>query len=70
MVGSKKLKDLFIDLKVSKDKRNDVPIICFGDKIGWIVGYRMSELFKVDKNTRNILAIKFESEELGKYDQH
>lgn len=70
MTGSKKLKDLFIDLKVSKDKRNDIPIICFGDKIGWIVGYRISELFKVDKNTRNILAIKFESEELGKHDQH
>ncbi len=70
MVGNKKLKDLFIDLKVSKDKRDDVPIICFGDKIGWIVGYRISELFKVDKNTRNILVIKFESEELRKYGQH
>ncbi|WP_333860207.1 tRNA lysidine(34) synthetase TilS [Clostridium sp.] len=64
MIGSKKLKSLFIDLKISKDKRDKIPLICFGDNIAWIVGYRISELFKVDKNTKNILAIKFESEEL------
>lgn len=70
MIGNKKLKNLFIDLKIPKDKRDNIPIVCFGDKIGWIVGYRISELFKIDEYTRNILAIKFESEELGKYDQY
>lgn len=64
MIGSKKLKSLFIDLKISKDKRDKIPLICFGNNIAWIVGYRISELFKVDKNTENILAIRFESEEL------
>lgn len=64
MNGSKKLKNLFIDLKISKEKRDTIPLICFGGEIGWIVGYRVSELFKVDKNTKSILAIKFESEEL------
>ncbi|MFL0195153.1 tRNA lysidine(34) synthetase TilS [Clostridium sp. WILCCON 0269] len=64
MVGSKKLKSLFIDLKISKNKRDKIPLVCFGNEIGWVVGYRISELFKVDKNTKDILAIKFESEEL------
>lgn len=64
MKGSKKLKSMFIDLKVSKEKRDDIPLICFGEYIGWLVGYRISELFKVDKNTENIVAIKFESEEI------
>ncbi|MCI1944586.1 tRNA lysidine(34) synthetase TilS [Clostridium luticellarii] len=64
MSGNKKLKDLFIDLKVAKDRRDSIPLICFGDKIGWVVGYRISELFKVDKNSKTILAIGFESEEL------
>lgn len=64
MIGNKKLKSLFIDLKISKDKRNKIPLICFGDDIAWIVGYRISELFKIDKNTKYVLAIKFESEEL------
>ncbi len=62
MVGSKKLKDLFIDLKVKKAERNNVPLICFGDDIAWVVGYRISEKYKINSNTENILQIKLESE--------
>ncbi|MBA5851984.1 tRNA lysidine(34) synthetase TilS [Clostridium sp. cel8] len=64
MKGSKKLKDLFIDLKISKNERNNIPLICFGKNIAWVVGYRISDIFKVDKSTKNILAISFESEEI------
>jgi tRNA(Ile)-lysidine synthase len=63
MKGNKKLKDLFMDLKIPKDERNEIPLICFGDYIGWVVGYRISEKFKVSKNTQNILQITIESEE-------
>ena len=63
MKGNKKLKDLFMDLKIPKDKRNEIPLICFGDDIGWVVGYRVSEKFKVSKDTKNILQIRIESEE-------
>jgi tRNA(Ile)-lysidine synthase len=64
MKGSKKLKDLFIDLKLPKERRDEIPLICFGDHIAWILGYRVSELFKVDESTENILEVKFEGEEL------
>lgn len=63
MVGSKKLKDLFIDLKIPKEQRNEIPLICFNDQIAWIVGYRVSESFKISKNTRKVLEVKIESEE-------
>lgn len=63
MKGNKKLKDLFMDLKIPKIKRNEIPLICFGDDIGWVVGYRVSEKFKVSKDTKNILQIRIESEE-------
>ena len=63
MKGNKKLKDLFMDLKIPKDKRNEIPLICFGDDIAWVVGYRVSEKFKVSKDTKNILQIRIESEE-------
>jgi tRNA(Ile)-lysidine synthase len=62
MTGKKKLKDLFMDLKVPKVKRNEIPLICFGDDIGWVVGYRVSEKFKISKDTKNILKIRLESE--------
>lgn len=61
MDGSKKLKDLFIDLKVPKEQRNEIPLICFNGQIAWIVGYRVSEAFKVSENTKSVLEVKVES---------
>lgn len=58
MKGSKKLKDLFIDLKIPKEERNKLPLLCFDDEIAWIVGHRVSNKYIVTKNTRNILEIK------------
>ncbi|KGN03077.1 tRNA(Ile)-lysidine synthetase [Clostridium novyi A str. 4570] len=63
MSGSKKLKDLFIDLKIPKERRDSIPLITFGDDIAWIVGYRISDKFKINKDTKNILKIKIEREE-------
>lgn len=63
MKGKKKIKDLFIDLKVPQDKRDRVPLICFGEEIAWIVGYRIGEDFKIDENTKNILEIRINKEE-------
>lgn len=63
MKGTKKLKDIFIDLKIPKDLRDNIPIICVGEEIAWIVGYRISDKFKVDKTTNKILKIKLEREE-------
>ena len=53
MKGSKKLKkDLFIDFKIPRHERDTIPLICFGNEIGWIVGYRISDKFKIDNNTK------------------
>jgi tRNA(Ile)-lysidine synthase len=63
MKGNRKLKDLFIDLKIPKAQRNEIPLICFGEDIAWVVGYRTCEKFKISKDTKNILQIRIESEE-------
>ncbi|MBO3441429.1 tRNA lysidine(34) synthetase TilS [Clostridium botulinum] len=63
MKGTKKLKDLFINLKIPKEKRDIIPLIVFDDEISWIVGYRISDKFKINKNTKRILKIKIEREE-------
>lgn len=55
---NKKLKDFFIDQKIDKDLRNQIPIIISNDKIIWIVNYRMSEDFKVDERTKKIVKIE------------
>jgi tRNA(Ile)-lysidine synthase len=46
-LGSKKLKDLFSDLKIPSLKRRSVPVLLFGQHIAWVCGLRLDEHFKV-----------------------
>ncbi|SHI96087.1 tRNA(Ile)-lysidine synthase [Geosporobacter subterraneus DSM 17957] len=55
--GTKKLKEFMIDEKVSREKRDQIPLICDQGGIMWVVGYRMSERYKVDKDTKRVLRI-------------
>ena len=61
--GTKKLKDIFINLKVPREERDVIPLICFDDEIAWIVGYKVSESFKITKSTKRVLKISFEGKE-------
>lgn len=60
MKGNKSLKKMFVDMKVPREKRNEVPLVCFGEDIAWIVGYRVSEKYKVTDKTKQVLKIKIE----------
>ena len=55
----KKFRDYCIDEKIPKDKRKDLWLLCDGSHVLWIVGYRISEFYKVDESTERILAISF-----------
>lgn len=56
--GKKKLKDFFIDCKVERRERDLVPLICHGKEIVWVVGYRISDKYKITDKTQQILSIK------------
>lgn len=58
----KKLKDLFIDYKVDKFKRDKIPLILSKDDIIWVTGLRSSEDYKVDPSTKNIIKIEVEDD--------
>lgn len=60
MKGSKKLKDFFIDEKISKFERENVPIITDEEEIIWVAPYRMSENYKVEKKSCAIISIGLE----------
>ena len=63
MKGNKKLKDIFIDMKIPKEERDNVPILCFDDNIAWIIGIRTSEKYKVTNKSKNILKVLIERKE-------
>lgn len=56
--GSKKLKKLFTDDKISKATRDTVPLIADGDEIVWIVGNRLNIDYYITDQTNEILEIK------------
>lgn len=60
MSGKKTLKKLFIDMKISRYDRDRIPLVCFGNDIAWVVGYKVSERYKVTEDTKKILCINFE----------
>ncbi len=60
--GKKKLKDYFIDEKVPREKRDEILLLADGNHIVWIVGYRISEYFKVTSETEKIIKIAYDKE--------
>ena len=63
MKGTKKIKDIFIDAKVPKEQRDYIPIIEFDNNIAWLTGINVSDEYKVNNNSKNILMISIEREE-------
>jgi tRNA(Ile)-lysidine synthase len=55
--GSKKVKDFLIDLKVPREKRDDIPIICDQKSIIWVGGYRQSQNGKSRDTTKKFLVL-------------
>ncbi|KPU42760.1 tRNA(Ile)-lysidine synthase [Oxobacter pfennigii] len=59
MKGTKKLKEFFIDQKIPRDIRDRIPVVAWGKEIIWVVGYRVSENYKITKKTENVLRLEF-----------
>lgn len=62
MKNHKKIKQLFMELKIPSWERDSVPLIVDGDEIVAVVPYRVSELYKVNENTKNIIKIQITKE--------
>lgn len=58
MQQEKKLSDFLIDLKVPFNSKADITVLESAGDIVWVVGYRISERYKVTSETRRILVIE------------
>lgn len=56
--GSKKLKEYFIDEKIPREERDSIPLIADENEIIWVIGKRISEKYKITKNTKDLIKIK------------
>lgn len=62
MNGTKSVADFLVDLKIPRCDRDEVMLLTSGDRIAWLVGYRISEEFKVTPKTRKVLRLEVKKE--------
>ncbi len=62
MSGKKKIKDVFIDLKIPAAERDKKLIIEAGGDILWLEGFRINNSYKVSDSTKKILNITMEEQ--------
>ena len=55
-----KLKSWFVNEKIPVEQRGKIPLIADGERIVWILGYRMSGAYQISSETRRILQIDVE----------
>ena len=60
--GTKKLSRFYIDRKVPKEQRGDMLVIADGAHVVWALPDRLSEYYKVTKDTKRVLKISREGE--------
>lgn len=51
----KKIQDFFVDEKIPRDERDVVPLLTSGNDILLIVGHRLDDRYKVDKDTKKVI---------------
>ena len=55
--GRKKIKDYFIDCKIPREEREKLTLLAEGSHILWVVGYRISQYYKVTSQTKTVLKV-------------
>ncbi|MBM3705907.1 MAG: tRNA lysidine(34) synthetase TilS, partial [Actinobacteria bacterium] len=58
MKNEKKLHDFFIDEKIPKSMRSEIPVFYDREKVIWLGGYRIDERARLDDSTKKIFNIK------------
>lgn len=58
MHGKKKLSNFFKDSKLSILEKEATWLLCDGENIIWVMGYRLDDRYKITKQTKEILEIK------------
>ena len=56
--GRKKLKDLFIDMKIPRDERDELFVVAIGSEILWVPGIRYSSRYRAEKDDEKAIKVE------------
>ena len=55
--GSKKIQDIFVDMKVPKERRHQMPMFVCGEEIIWVPGYRIARGWEIKEPSARALQL-------------
>ena len=58
---TKTVRRFMIDEKIPADKRDQVALLADGDHIMWIIGWRISNYYKIGPDTKRVLQVKIKN---------
>lgn len=58
MTGKKKISDFLKDLKIPLIEKSNVKVLCSGNDIIWVVGFRINNNYKITEGTAKIMEVK------------
>jgi len=59
---SVKLSDFFINVKLLKRARANWPLVCVGEEIAWVPGFRLAHSYRVTEKTKRVLRLNLRKE--------
>jgi len=57
--GKKSIKKYYIDKKIDRNRRDQIPLLVMGAEVLWILDYAINQRFLADDNTKNIIRVTY-----------
>jgi tRNA(Ile)-lysidine synthase len=57
-----KLREFFINVKIPRRARSRWPLVCAGEQIAWVPGFRLAHPFRITEKTRRVILFRLEKE--------
>lgn len=58
--GRKTVKAFMIDEKIPREERGKIPLIADGSHVLWVIGYRISEYYKITDDTHTVIQMQLD----------
>ncbi|WP_077612607.1 tRNA lysidine(34) synthetase TilS [Clostridium sp. Marseille-P2415] len=58
--GRKTVKAFMIDEKIPKEERGKIPLVADGSHVLWVIGYRISEYYKITDDTHTVIQMQLD----------
>ena len=52
-----KLREFYINVKIPRRARAGWPLVCAGDQIAWVAGFRLAHPFRIQEKTERAVKI-------------